>query len=142
MNRAASILLLLVLWLGSSCGSGIVQTNVSSVLFDPSSATVSGGVCSSTATILDISGSTVSLLSATAFFSDSLGRRAEFEYDVEALAAILDSLIVPGAGRVTGTFSFDLGAQGLTTPSEGTIVVVGSGIGIVVTQFVGTLRCE
>jgi hypothetical protein len=126
----------------ASCGSVPKSDGVSSIRFDPNPAAFSGGVCVSSARIQEIAGNSVNLLSVTAVFTDGNGTRGEFVFDADRLSSILDSQTIPAHGTVTGSFSFDLAAKGLTAPSDGTVVAVGAGNGTAVTHFVGTIRCE
>lgn len=136
--RSFSILFFLNLL---SCGSGSPASVLSSLEFSPNPAAVSDGLCVSTARITEIAGHSVSIISVEALFTDSAGQSARYVFDSDQLSLLLDSQSLPAHGVVNGSFSFDLGSEGLQTPSEGSVVAVGAG-GETVTHFVGTLRCE
>jgi hypothetical protein len=132
-------LFFVLLW---ACGTdGGPQTGV--VEFSPNPAPLAGGVCTSEARIVNITGRSSSLLALTARFTDASGGDVSFSYGVEELAALLpgQNVVLPAKGALVAPLSFDLGAAGLTSPAEGVVVMAGGGTSGVV-QFVGSLRCE
>ena len=123
-----------------SCGSNTSTNQTASMLFSPNPGTVASGVCTSKGQITEMSGTALSFLSSEALFTDGNNQTGRFTLDATALSSIFGSGILPAHGAVTGSFSFDLNSKGLALPSNGTVVVIGTGNGVVIT-FVGTLQC-
>ena len=124
----------------SSCGKN-TEVGTLALEFLPNPASVSAGTCTSEATLVSVFPESVTLVSLSIQFSGADGGSAVYTLDAAELNDRFGSIFVAGSSAARGTLTFDLGAEGVKTPAEGTAVVIGlQSEGTV--QFVGTLRCE
>ncbi|MFH1262661.1 MAG: hypothetical protein V1495_04355 [Pseudomonadota bacterium] len=142
MRGRGAIWILLAASGAASCGKGTSASGISSVTFSPNPATVASGICTSTATIAEISGHSMSLVSLEVFFTGADGAKTDFALDSIQLEAQFGSLTIPANGTVSGSLSFDLGSKGVKLPAAGTVVAIGTGRGGAVTDFIGSLSCN
>ena len=137
----APSLFILLIWGVLNCGGSEVGSTVSTIEFNPNPATLSSGICTSQAAIVALSGEDVTLVSLTANFMDPNGMKTEIQMNTEELTNVLSTNVLPGRSLTQGSFSFDLSSDGLISPADGVVVILGVGTGGS-TQFVGNLRCE
>ncbi len=132
-------LLPLLLFVFLSCGSSQVGEFNSVVQFEPNPAPMSASLCQSHARLVSISNQSVTLVSLDVVFQDASQTEIRVTLDTEQLQAVFTQVVLPGYGTLEGDLSFNLG--GVASPAEGTVVIVGSGVGGT-TIFSGELVCQ
>lgn len=123
------------------CGN---QTEVSAQLASIENAPVpyQNSACSTQIKVVnaDVTSYTLGLLSAS-FTDESTDEPYVIQMNEEELVDVFDSALVSAGGFLEGTATFDLQNANLTTPIQGSIVMVGIS-GPQVAHFIGNFTCE
>ena len=126
-----------------SCGKkNPYQNGIYEILFDPSPATISSGICSSDITIIGDLDYNVILLTSQITVTDSDNPDNTVSYLDDDMTGMFGTSILPIAGLLEGTLTVDGAGAGMSGAFDVIYIIFGTASNGYPRNFVGFLGCN
>ena len=126
----------------ADCGGGReAQEGIYTILFEPTSTTISGGICSSHVKISGDMDENVTLIGSEVILTDKNDSNNRVTYE-EDVGVIFGAVYLPEAGLLEGDLSIDGGSKGMSAGYDVVFLVLGSAMNGYPRNWLGYLECN